>query len=485
MSFIPIAPYCPDDAVLNSECSENICNVLLGLDSYTPMPSLEPISQEIKGEIYGSLAMRDAEGKVIIFVATGSKLFMMDNGENSWRDISRESGPYAASKIAQWNFAIFGNYIIAVNANDKPQIFEIGRSTKFRDMAGNPPRAGLVKIWGDFVCLMQLPDHPNRVHWSGLNDAEFWKPGERNCDYQDFPQGGRVQNSSEDSNPIIFLESAIYYGQFIPGSDIIFSFRKLQDRQGLKFYGSLAGRGQTLFYVDEGGFFQISSDGTTIPIGYGKVNSKISSHFSSEATNIKAAIDPYNSRVYWAIDYSGSGVFTELLVYDWMQCGWSRIELELKALMAIYSIGYTLEGLDKVSKSIDDLPYSLDDPKWRGGRPVLGAIDVSGRLCSFSGPAMAATIESQEFSDMAGNLQKMDYVRPIVDSDNFTISIGEREKITMPISWASVRKPARHTGRVHVAARARYLRFRLNIPAGVSWTHIRGFETQINPAGAR
>lgn len=485
MSFIPIAPYCPDDAVLNSECSENICNVLLGPNSYLPMPSLEPISQALKGEIYGSMAMRDAEGKVIIFVATSSKLYMMDNGENSWRDISREGVPYAASNIAQWNFAIFGNYIIAVNANDKPQIFEIGRSTKFRDMGGNPPRAGLVKIWGDFVCLMQLPDHPNRVHWSGLNDAEFWKVGERNCDYQDFPQGGRVQNSSEDSNPIIFLESAIYYAQFIPGSDIIFSFRKLQDRQGLKFHGSLAGRGQNLFYVDEGGFFQISPDGTTIPIGYGKVNSKISSHFSSEATNIKAAIDPYNSRVYWAIDYSGSGVFTELLVYDWMQCGWSRIELELKAIMSIYSIGYTLEGLDKVSKSIDDLPYSLDDPKWRGGRPILGAIDVLGRLCSFSGPAMAATIESQEFSDSAGNLQKMDYVRPIVDSDNFTISIGERERITMHVDWSPPRKPAMHTGRVHVAVRARYLRFRLNLAAGVAWTHIRGFDTQINQAGSR
>lgn len=485
MVFIPIAPYCPDDAVLNPECSENISNVLLGPDAYLPMPSLEPISQAMQGEIRGSFAMRDAEGKVFIFLATANKLYIMDNIQNDWRDISREGAAYAASKIAPWDFALFGNYIIAVNANDKPQIYEIGQSIKFRDMAGSPPRAGLVKIWGDFVCLMQLPDHPSRVHWSGLNDAEFWKPGERNCDYQDFPQGGRVQNSSEDSCPLIFLESAIYYGQFIPGSDIIFSFRKIQEKQGLKFYRAMAGRGQMLFYVDEGGFFQISNDGISRPIGYGKTNSKISGHFGAEAANIAAAIDPYHSRVYWAIDYNNSGVFSEILVYDWLLCAWSRIELELKALLPIYSVGYSLEGLDKVCANIDSLPYSLDDPKWRGGRPILGALDAQGRLCSFSGPAMAAVVESQEFSLRSGLVQNLDYVRPVIDGDDFTLSVGTRAKPTAAVSWRRAQKPSKLTGRVHVLVRARYVRMKLHMPAGATWSHIRGFESQLEPLGLR
>lgn len=48
----------------------------------------------------------------------------------------------------------------------------------------------------NFVALMGQPDNPNRISWSGLNNADFWRFGEQGCDFQDFFEGGKVHTYS-------------------------------------------------------------------------------------------------------------------------------------------------------------------------------------------------------------------------------------------------------------------------------------------------
>ena len=485
MSLINIAPYSPDNAILSGKYSAYIKNVLLAQNSYSPFPSLERISETALGRIYGAIAFTDLFGKIKFVVGTDTQLLMLE--DNGWKDVSAKNVHYNASKEASWSFALFGKYIIAANANDKPQIFEVGHSDNFRDLGGNPPRAGKVVVWGDFLCLMRLPDAPNRVFWSGLNNIECWTPQKESCDYQDFPEGGSVQGSSQDVNPIIFLETAIYYGKFLPGSDLIFSFQKVYAGQGAKFPGSIVGRGQDIFYVDNKGFFQINAAGENIPIGVGFVNKTIFEKLSKDSqaiiANIEAIIDPYANRVYWAIDYGDSGQFSELLVYDWQQGLWSRIELGINWLVPIYSPGYSLEALDKVSTDINNFPYSFDDKRWKGGYPLLAAFDQKGYLCSFTGKAMEAVIESQELSLSDGGLQRVSKVKPLIDSEKCTISIGKRQNFGQDLVWTKPYALSKHSGSLTTYVRGRYLRFRLYIEKGVKWTHMRGFDAILSSAG--
>jgi len=487
VTLINIAPYSPDNATLSGQYSAYVKNVLVGQDSYMPFPSLEKISEVQPNKIYGAIAFTDLFGKVKFFIGTNKKLLILDG--YGWKDVSAQGVEYNASKEAPWSFALFGKYIIAVNVNDNPQIFEVGHSNNFRDLGGKPPRAGKAVVWGDFLCLMGLPDAPNRVFWSGLNNIECWTPQKESCDYQDFPEGGTVQGSSQDSNPIIFLENAIYYGQFLPGSDIIFSFKKIYGGQGAKFSGSIVGRGQNIFYVDNKGFFQINGAGENIPIGYGYINRTIFEKMSgtSEAViaNIEAVIDPYANRVYWAIDYDGSGKFTEILVYDWQNAVWSRIEIGISWIVPMYSLGYTLESLDNISKDINNFPYSFDDLRWKGGYPLLAAFDKDGYLCSFTGKSMSAVIESQEFSTSDGTMQLLSRVRPIIDSDKFTVTIGKRQNFDKAIQWTKAYSASPHTGSVATYIRSRYLRFRLNINEGANWTHMRGFDAIFSSSGKK
>jgi len=485
--FIPFAEFRPDSADLGNGFSDELRNVLPADGSYIPMPTFSALTKPLPASPLGGLAVRAMDGTVAVFVGTADKLYRLDNTGLDFADVSQAGKSYHANDAARWSFAAFGSYIIAVNQNDSPQILQLGVDTRFRDLGGNPPRAGLVKIWGDFVCLMQLPDHPNRVHWSGLNDAEWWTVGARNCDFQDFADGGIVQGSTETTNPLVFLQSAIYLASFVPGSDIIFTFQKIHEKHGVFYPNSLATRGSQAFYATAGGFFQISNDGTQTAIGFEKIDRSIFARLNAANHGMVAVIDPVSPRVYWALDYEGKGLFKEMLVYDWGLARWSVVTIDLRDLMPIYQTGQTLEGLDNMGLSLDDLPFSLDSRFWGSGAPILGAFSEDNRLGAFSGAAMAAQLSLPEMGAPDGSLQWLMSAYPLVDSDKADLRIGTRMRRHQhaPIKWQQPRFASAQSGRYLIRARGRFHKIQMNLPAGDNWHHIRGIDVEMKPAGWR
>lgn len=484
MTVIPVARYRPDVSSFQSAYTDQLQNVLCGANSYVPAPSLSPLTDELPELPLNGITAKGSDGSVNVFVGTTTKLFKLDNTSLTWSDIS--NGTYNASVDSSWSFAAFGNFVIAVNQSDDPQVYEIGVDLAFRDLGGSPPRAGTVKIWGDFVALMGLASTPNRVHWSGLNNAEFWTPGSQNCDYQDFPDGGSVQGSSEATNPIIFLQSAIYRGTFVPGSVEIFTFQKIHDKRGAKSAASICSRGAYVFYCDEGGFFQISPDGSLSPIGFEKVDKTIFTKLQASSISlIMGAVDPFYSRVYWALDYTGSGIFDQVIVYDWNIQEWCPIAESMHVIFPLFTVGYTLESLNAVSSSIENLPFPLDSKAWQGGAPILGAFDSQYRLAAFQGPTLEATITTQEFGDPAGAIVRTTRVYTIVDCEDVFVSIGQRFRRSDSTTWLDEQYPSYNTGQVRKRSRSRFHRFKIRIPSGITWTHMQGVDTDFSQAGSR
>ncbi|MGL2348494.1 hypothetical protein ACOWKN_00090 [Helicobacter pylori] len=487
MAFFSVAEYRPDIADINGLFTDELVNVLPADGSYIPMPSFSSLSQPCPDTILGAIAVR-AKGGVSIIVGTEQKIYLLNNTSMQWKDISQKGKSYFANVDAPWSFALFGDYVIAVNANDKPQVIDIDHDETFRDLGGNPPQAGIVRVWGDFVCLMKLTEHPRRVHWSGLNDAEFWTVGKRSCDYQDFPDGGYVQGATETTNPLIFMRSAIYAGSFIPGSKIIFSFQKIHDKRGAKTSESIVCRGDLAFFIDEGGFYQINIDGHITPIGFEKVDRTMITRINQSSLPILwSAIDGVYTRVYWMIDLDESTQERTLLIYDWGLQKWSVATVNIAMILPIFSAGYSLEGLDRVSCSLDDLPFSLDSKVWQNEAPVLGAFDQQGRLGSFSGKPMACVVTSQEMGQTSGVMTRVSNIMPQVNSTQFYVSVGMRlrQSIEEKIVWFPERQPSSHTGQIRCRVRARFYRFKLRIPEGANWSHITGFDVALKSAGLR
>jgi hypothetical protein len=486
MPLIPPAEFRPDVSDLNGSYTSELLNVLCADGSYIPAAAFAPLTSALPGAPLGYLSVRALSGAVMFFAGTAGKLYLLNNTTLAFDDVSQALTTYAATSDAPWSMAAFGNFVIAVNQNDDPQVYEIGVDTAFRDLGGSPPRAGIVRIWGDFVALMRLTSNPNRVQWSGLNDAEFWTPGTNNSDYQDFPDGGLVQGSSEATNPIVFLESAIQRGTFVPGSIEVFTFQKIHEKRGAKSPYSIATRGAYAFYGDEGGFFQISPDGSLTSIGFEKVDRTVFKRLqASSISRIAGAVDPFYSRVYWAVDYAGSGVYDQILVYDWNLTKWTAIEVSVLGIFPFATSGYTLEGLDVVSSSLDDLPFSLDSKAWQGGAPILGAFNTSNILGSFLGDNLEATITTQEFGDTAGGVTRTTRIYPVVETSDVFVSIGHRFRRSDAVAWRSEQSPSYNTGQVRKRSRSRFHRFKVRIPAGADWSHMQGVDVDFAPAGSR
>lgn len=484
--LVPAAEYRPDVSPLNSSFTDELVNVLCADGGYIPAPAFETLAAAFPGVPRGWLTVRSLDGTVRFFAATDTDLYLLDNTDLSWDNVSKVSGGYNANQESPWSMRSFGSYVIAVNANDDPQVYQIGTDVLFRNLGGSPPRASFVRTWGDFVVLLGLPTHPNRAHWSGLNDCEFWTPGTNSCDYQDFPDGGRLQGASEATNPLILMEEAIYLGTFVPGSVEIYTFQKLHDKRGASSPYSIASRGSLTFFADTGGFFQISADGALTPIGYEKVDRTVFRELSSSAiSRIQGAIDPFYSRVYWALDYAGLGVYSEIIVYDWQIGKWTVLATEIQGLFPLAAAGITLDGLDAVSASLDALPFSLDSKAWQGGAPLLGAFDAEGNFGAFTGDNLEATVVTQEFGDTAGGVSRTTRCYPVVDAAEVYMSIGQRFRRTDAVTWLPEAAPSSNTGQVRKRSRARFHRFKIRIPAGVDWTHLQGVDADVASAGFR
>jgi len=484
MTTIPIARYRPDVSSFQSDYTDQIMNVFCGSASYIPANSLSTFTDALPDMPLQAFTAKGSDSSINIFAGTATHLYKLNNTDLSWIDVS--NGTYTATQEFPWSFASFGNFVIAVNPTSDPQVYEIGVDTVFRDLGGSPPRASVVRVWGDFVALMGLASNPGRVHWSGLNNAEFWTPGTQNCDYQDFPDGGSVQSSSEATNPIIFLQSAIYRATFVPGSVEIFTFQKIHDKRGAKSPSSVTSRGSYIFYCDEGGFYQITPDGSITPIGFEKVDKTIFGKLQSNSiSRIVGVVDPFHSRVYWALDYTGSGIFDQIITYDWNIQEWTPVTANFFVIFPLLTVGYTLESLNSISASIEDLPFPLDSKAWQGGAPILGSMSADYRLAAFQGPNLEATLVTQEFGDPGGAVVRTTRVYTIVDAENVFVSIGQRFRRSDSVTWLPEQYPSYNTGQIRKRSRSRFHRFKVRIPAGETWTHMQGVDTEFASAGTR
>lgn len=493
MTVIPYAEWRPDTAELNSAYTGDILNVFAADGSYIPARGLQSFGTALAARPLGAILSRQLNGTIRIFAGTTTKLWLFNNTTRAWDDVSKPATTYNATTSSPWSFAQFGNFVIAVNQNDDPQVYELGVSAQFRLLGGTPPRAGEVKVWGDFVALMQLTSNLDRVQWSGLNNCEFWTPGTNNSDYQTFPDGGIVQSSTEATNPIIVQERAIRRGTFVPGSTVIFTFQKIHDLRGAKSARGVAARGAYAFYPDEGGFFQMGPDGSITPIGSEKIDRTIFGRMAvADIANIYGAVDPFFSRAYFAVSLTGSSYYDTILCHDWNLQRWTPIQAQISLIIPAATTGYTLEGLDSVSASLDSLPFSLDSKVWQGGSPVMAAFDSSNTLCFFSGSTLEATITTQEMGDVSGGVVRTTSTYPVVDTSKALVSIGIRFRrndpttgAPAPVTWLPEQIPSSNTGRVRKNARARFHRYKVRIPAGTDWNHCQGIDVATAPAGER
>jgi len=492
MPLIPFGEYRPDVSDYEAATQRGIMNVVPRGDGYGPFPSLAAISASLGEQARGGFAAYKSDGSVVVFAATATDLYRLDNTAYTWAKVSKAGAPYPAiPQQDQWGFIQFNNLVIAVQANVVPQVFDIATASAFADLAGNPPQARYAGVVGRFVVLTGLLTNPNRAQWSGLNDVNgpnSWTPGINSSDYQDFPDGGFCRGVAGGETGVILQDTIIRRMIYLPGDPRVFQIEKIAEELGIYGPLSLVRSGATVYFYSLKGFHRIDPGGTPVAIGRERVDRTFFTDLDASAPQMFIGrTDPRSSRMIWVYK-SVNGVanqFDKALIYDPALDKFTPARFSGEYLSQISQPGITLEALGALFPNLDAMTQSLDS--FQGAIvPELSAFDTAHCMAFFRGPNLEATLQTAELGTDGRRVSEKRGVRPVSDAPAIYASALRRENLQQaPVPTAeSAMHPV--SGICNMLLDTRYARIKCRIPAGQSWSFFNGIEPEsYKPTGRR
>lgn len=486
MPAIPFAEWRPDMPAL-SQWSREALNVVPAEEGYRPLNALAATSDALAAPAQGAAWFRGTDGGTRMFAGDASRLYRLSG--KVWSDVSRAvGGGYAAGGDNQWRFAQFGALALAVNGVDAPQKFDLGTGTRWTALGGNPPVGTFLATVRDFAVMAKIGNAPQRVQWSGFNNAETWGSAlATQADFQDLPDGGNVTGLVGGEYGLVFQETSVRRMTY-EGPPVVFRLDKIANDIGASVPGSVAGVLDLAFFLHKSGFYMVQGGQAVTPIGRGKVDRTFWADFDElHQFRCSSAIDPVRGLYIFAYPGAGSsGGPNRLLIYNWRAERWSRADIACEMVFGGASQdARTLEQLDAFGP-LHDLPYSLDSSYWAGPLSLLlFGFDARHRSGSFSGPTLEARLETGEFNPAGAQRAVLRGLRPLVDGGPPGVQVGARETQQDNVAYGT---PVGLTpaGLAPVYASGRYFRVRALVPAGATWSNAQGIDDlDVRPAGAQ
>lgn len=486
MTTFNFGPWRPDSAKINTDAVIDVNNVLPAVRGFAPLPGVAPLSDALSEAFLGAGQTIAPDGDVFVAAGTATKLQVL-NTSNGWDDATRSGDPYATPLRGLWKFAQFGDLLLATNYVDEIQKYDMAAGGLFSDLGGSPPRARFLTVVQGHVVMGDLSDGvsvlwPNRVQWSATGNAEGHTIGTGNADNQDLFSGGPVLGLTGGEVGHVFQADRIHRMTFVPGSPLIFQFDEVAQR-GLVGPHTLVQVGQRIYFLSRDGFYEMNQSSQIRPIGSEKVDRFFRGDVKSGLEiEIRAAADPVNHRVFWAYpskDAPGDSI-DRVLIYDWALEEWAKASLEINGFTEFAGASYHLDNIDSFG-SLDNLPYSLDSPFWRGGGLLFGVFDSTDKLGVLDGANLPALVETMDSSQMRERTFVSEAM-PLTDSTQATVAVGTRERYADSLHWSDD-KAMEVNGYCPHHIEGRFMRARVKLPEGADWTSLEGVDLLAVGAG--
>jgi hypothetical protein len=484
--MINFGEWLPDQPDYNNAGVTDAENVIPALGGYRSLNDFVAYSNAATGTILNIFAAKDDDGLVHLFAGDATKLYKFDTSTNNLDDVSKAGG-YDLTGAERWEFAQFGNKVIATGGTgEEPQVWTLGTSTAFADLAGSPPKGDFLAVVRDFVWIANADDGSGRVpykaYWSGFDDPTSWTAGTDQSDFQSIPDAGNIVKIIGGEYCTILMERAIVRATYT-GLPLVWQFDKVETSRGCLVSGSVCNIGNTIFYLSDDGFYMFDGQSSR-NIGAEKVDK----HFFKDVNlaykeKITSSVDPQNQIAVWSY-VSNSAVDNtpdKLLIYNYATGGWSFANVAADLIVPFFTAGYTLEGLDNLSTSIDALPASLDSALYKGGQFLFGGA-LGNKIYAFSGDPLNAVIETGETGLATGNFTIVTRVYPYHRGGSVTVQIGTRSLHSESATFTDAVAP-NADGFAPFRAQDRYHRARMNLTG--NWEFAQGLDIDARKVGRR
>lgn len=487
---LPIKEWLPDQPPYEVPGTQVARNVVAASNSYKPFTGVEVFSDAMPTAsddyVRGAIALRDQDRITHIYAGDASKLYELS--ATAWDDVSK-SGNYSGTATTEiWDFDQWGNTVIATNFNNVPQQITMGGAS-FADLPGSPPRARYVSVIKDFVVLASLleagTNQNARVRWSAFNNSDIWTPSVTlQSDFQDIQKGGAITGIEGGESGLIFQEEQINHMVY-EGPPRIFRFDVPSQEIGCRVPGSITRYGANVFFIGDADFYIIGFGTEPKPLGQNKWARYFHKNF--DRTFLHRVIGSVDvTRKLILLSYpdknSNNGTPNKTICYNLETNRFTEISEEYVYLFTGLGVGYTLEGLDALYSSVEDIQLSLDDPFWTGGQPKLTAITTANRLGFFEGAPLPARVDTEERRAGLGRKMEINNIRPLVEgfNANVAIRVGTREHQDQSVTYSQQIKP-NSDGECNILTEARFARIRIETSG--SFQMIQGSEVHVREGG--
>lgn len=483
--MIPFGEWLPDRPDRDNPGATEAKNVIPIPGGYGPAQALSVYTNALDARCRGLASGLADDLSVKTFAGDAAKLYSLSDA--TWSDVSTTGG-YSTGDDERWVFAEFGRdgrIITATNYSNNIQKFVLATSTAFEDLSVTAPKARHMAVVRDFLVVGNVNDStdgevPSRVAWGPQGNPEgVWTPSEATqAGQQDLATGGDITGVVGGEYGSILCKTAIHRMTYVGGS-VIYQFDEVVRDRGFVAPSSVATFNNITIGLSEDGFVAFNGE-TLVDIGDQKVDKWFKDNANpDEYGRICSAIDPAE-KLYLCAFPTDSADASTVLVYAWTLNRWSYFEAEIECLGQVLSPGFTLEGLDNVSSSIDALPASLDARRWAGGSVSIGAFDLTHKFGAFGGDTLSAVIETAEVQASEPRRSFVSGVRPIVDGTT-TVQLGARALPTDTVTWTSAVAPHPRTGVANFRSDNRYHRARVTTSG--DFTVAQGIDLGAIPAG--
>jgi hypothetical protein len=483
---IPFGEWLPDQADLLNAGVTVATNVLPAANGYHSMNSFVPYSNAATATIKGIFAAKDNASNTKLFAGDATKLYLHASVDNDLDDISKAGG-YTLTDFERWRFVQFGDDVIAAGGvGETPQKFGLGTSSAFADLGGTPPKADFIAVVRDFVWLANVDTGSGRVpyqcYWSGFNDPTSWTAGVNQSDFQNLPDSGAITGLVGGEYATVLTERAIFRATYT-GPPLIWQFDKVVSERGCAFKESVCNVGGLVFFLANDGFYAFDGQRAT-PIGSEKVNEFFKNDFDSNYDyRMSASVDPINEVAMWSYTstQSPSGQPDKIIMYNYTLNKWSLAEVEADLLAPMFSSGYTVDGLDNLSATVDGLSIQLDSRFFKGGQYFFGGA-YGDKIYTFTGAPLTATIETSEVPVSMGKNSIVTRVYPYYEDGTVSMAVGTRNTQESQHVFTSAVSP-NDAGFVPFRSQGRYHRARMTLSDG--WSKALGIDIEAREIGRR
>ena len=463
-------------------------NVIPAAQGYRSIQEFVAYSNAADSTIKGIFAAKDNTGTTQLFAGDAGKLYLHNTSTNNLDDISKAGSPaYDLVEDERWRFVEFGEYVIAAGGiGEELQVFELGASSQFANLAGTPPKADFIATVRDFVWTANIDSGsgrvPYRCYWSGFNDIESWTAGTDQSDFQDLVDSGNITGLVGGEYATILCEKAIYRATYT-GLPLVWQFDKVESQKGCAFKHSVCNVGSVVFYLSDDGFYAFDGQ-KSVPIGSEKVNEFFIKDFeSSYDSRMSASVDPVREIAMWSYTstQSPTGQPDKIIVYNYVLNKWSLIETQADYLAPFYTAGYTTDGLVNIDTLVDNITSVVDSRIFKGGEYVFGGA-FGDKIYTFTGSPLVGVIETPEAALTAGKHSIVTRTYPYYEGGTVAIEIGTRNTQADTVTFTASVDP-NIDGFAPFRAQGRYHRARATFSGG--WSTALGIDVEASAIGGR